>query len=118
MFHSAIVDRSALEQIRLLQMDDEPDLVTEVIGSYLQDADVIVARLLETLSDNNREIMKRDAHTLKSSSANVGAMVLFQMSKELEAGCDTNSAEENQDIITNIQANYVRTKRELVKELV
>ncbi|WP_458774001.1 response regulator [Desulforhopalus sp. 52FAK] len=116
--NSTIVDRSALEQIRLLQMDEEPDLLTEVIGSYLQDADDIVARLVETLVDNNRERMKRDAHTLKSSSANVGAMVLFQMSKELEAGCDMNSAQENQDIIINIQKKYAQTKRELVKELV
>jgi len=62
--------------------------------------------------------MKRDAHTLKSSSANVGATVVFQMAKSLEAECETNNSEDNLTIITDIKRNYDRTKKELSRELV
>jgi HPt (histidine-containing phosphotransfer) domain-containing protein len=62
-------------------------------------------------------VVKSSAHTLKSSSANVGAMRLSGMAKRLEEQCGGNSPEENKVLIQNLQVYYARTKIELQKEL-
>jgi CheY-like chemotaxis protein len=112
-----ILERALLEQIRELQMDDEPDLVSEVISTYLQDTEQIMENLLTADFTAANNVVKSSAHTLKSSSANVGAMRLSGMAKRLEEQCEGNSAEENKVLIQNLQVYYARTKTELQKEL-
>ncbi|MFT5699088.1 MAG: two-component system sensor histidine kinase/response regulator [Desulforhopalus sp.] len=113
-----LFDRMVLDQIRELQMDDDPDLVSEVLSMYFQDTDVIMERLLVALSESDIKTVKSNAHTLKSSSANVGAMALSRKAKALEDGCEDNSPEKNGNIIRSIRDDYARTKNALEKELV
>jgi HPt (histidine-containing phosphotransfer) domain-containing protein len=113
-----LFDNSVLDQIRQLQMDDEPDLVSEVIRTYFQDTDAIMDSLCTAQIEGDITIIKRSAHTLKSSSANVGAMMLAVKAKRLEDGCENNSLEINEDIINILQDDYIRTKTVLEKELV
>lgn len=113
-----IFDAGILDQIRQLQMVDEPDLVSEVIRTYFQDTDNLMVHLNTALLENDLKTVKRSAHTLKSSSANVGAIMLSVRAKKLEEGCDSNSLESNFDIIEKLHDDYVRTKNILEKELV
>ena len=113
-----LLDNSVLDQIRQLQMDDEPDLVSEVIRTYFQDTDNIMESLAMALVEGDMTIVKRSAHTLKSSSANVGAMMLSVKAKMLEEECEDNSLETNEHIIKKLQNDYIRTKTALEKELV
>ncbi|TKB06454.1 response regulator [Desulforhopalus sp. IMCC35007] len=112
-----ILERGLLEQIRELQMDDEPDLVSEVISTYLQDTEQIMKNLLTADFTAANNMVKSSAHTLKSSSANVGAMRLSVMAKRLEERYEGNSPEENKVLIQKLQVCYGRTKTELKKEL-
>jgi signal transduction histidine kinase/CheY-like chemotaxis protein len=112
-----LLERSLLEQIRELQMDDEPDLVSEVIRTYLQDTEQIMENLLAVDLTTDKNLVKRSAHTLKSSSANVGAMRLSVIARRLEEQCEGNSPEENKTIVQNMYKDYLRTKTELQKEL-
>lgn len=113
----AVLDDSVLDQIRQLQMDDEPDLVSEVIRAYFQDTDSLMESLRLAQEESDRASLKRSAHTLKSSSANVGAMLLSVAAKSLEEECENNSLEKNGEIIEKLQNDYVRTKKVLEKEL-
>ena len=113
-----LFDNSVLDQIRQLQMDDEPDLVSEVIRTYFQDTDAIMDSLSRAQEEGDTTIIKRSAHTLKSSSANVGAMMLSVKAKRLEDSCENNSLEINEEIIDILQDDYIRTKTALEKELV
>ena len=112
-----LIDNSILNQIRLLQMDDEPDLVSEVIRTYIQDTESLMKRLLVAEPENDIKSVKGNAHTLKSSSANVGAMRLSLLARLLEEGCEDNSPEQNGNIIEKIQDEYTSTKKALEKEL-
>ena len=112
-----LLDKSKLQDIKELQIEGEPDLISEVIMTYLQDTDILLQSLLKASLKNDVEEMARGVHTIKSSSANVGAMSLSLLAKSLELSCRENEAQENVTIVQDIQDEYVRTKKVLEKEI-
>jgi HPt (histidine-containing phosphotransfer) domain-containing protein len=61
------------------------DFLVELIDVYLQDTPNRVTQLRQALDGGDRDSFVREAHTLKSSSANVGAMGLSALAKEMES---------------------------------
>jgi PAS domain S-box-containing protein len=81
---SPVMDDKALDKIRALQMEGEPDLLSEIIASYLGDAPVQLEAIHRAVAAGDAEGLHRSAHSMKSSSANLGATVLSSLCKELE----------------------------------
>jgi HPt (histidine-containing phosphotransfer) domain-containing protein len=66
----------------------------ELIGDYLDDAVTRVDRLREAVATGDAKTVMLEAHTLKSSSANLGAPGLSVIAKRLEEiGRDGDMAE-------------------------
>ena len=61
------------------------DFLVELIDVYLEDASNRLIQLHAALASGDNETATREAHTLKSSSANVGAMGMSVIAKEIEA---------------------------------
>jgi two-component system sensor histidine kinase/response regulator len=61
------------------------DFLVELIDVYLKDTPNRVMRLRQALDGGDSEAFVREAHTLKSSSASVGAMGLSTLAKEMES---------------------------------
>jgi HPt (histidine-containing phosphotransfer) domain-containing protein len=59
------------------------DFLVELIGDYLEDASVRLARLIRAAAADAGTLML-EAHTLKSSSASLGAQGLSTLAKRLE----------------------------------
>ena len=78
------LDLKALEVIRGLQREGQPDLLDKVIGLYLRDAPGLLAAMRDAALKGDAEALRRAAHSLKSSSANVGAVRLCDACKALE----------------------------------
>ena len=79
----AAIDVTALHALKELGGGDE--LVAEIVKTYLAHASSLVREFADSESIADAEAMLRIAHTLKSSSANVGAMRLSAMCAEMEA---------------------------------
>ena len=79
-----VLDTDALQALRALGGDDDPSLFIEVIELYLDDARTHVTNLRAALSTGDLRLLERAAHTLKSSSANVGALAFSRLCLELE----------------------------------
>ena len=60
------------------------DFLVELIDAYLGDAPDRLARLRQALEAGDAETFTFEAHTLKSSSANLGAMKVSAIAKEME----------------------------------
>ena len=60
------------------------DFLVELIDVYLDDTPTRLAQLRQALDGGDAETMTREAHTLKSSSANVGAMTLSALAHQVE----------------------------------
>jgi len=79
-----VLDEGVLETLRALGGDDDPELFNEVIALYLDDAAQHVVTLRSAIEQHDVRLLERTAHTLKSSSANVGAMTFSKLCLELE----------------------------------
>lgn len=80
----ALLERAALEAIRALQSDAAPDLLARVVRLYFESAPDLIARLRSGLAAGDCDAVRVAAHTLKSSSANLGATALAELCKQLE----------------------------------
>ncbi len=57
------------------------------------------------------------AHNLKSSSANVGAMIVSELSEQLEENCKNKHIGDNIELIGRIKTEFVRAKECLNQEI-
>jgi two-component system, sensor histidine kinase and response regulator len=108
-----VVDRSVLDAIRELQREGTPDLVGKLINLYLADASDTLKALRSALSTKNTQGTFRLAHKLKSSSANVGALQLSALFKNLEALGRQNEVEGADAIFADIEKEWDAVRRTL-----
>ncbi|HHD56543.1 MAG TPA: response regulator, partial [Desulfobulbaceae bacterium] len=89
-------DPTVFAKYRRIQQEGQPDIVAEIIESYLKSAQPLVQEMRAALGGGDAESLWRSAHTMKSSSGSVGAMKTAEICQELElrgragelAGCD------------------------------
>lgn len=78
------VDRTVLDELSR-SVGDDAEFLRELVETYLDDAPQQIEAIRSGLAKRDVERVHRAAHTLKSSSASIGAMTLAEMSHELEA---------------------------------
>ena len=78
------LERSVLASLRELQDDGDPDIIAEVGGLFLEHSPQKIAAILKAVENGDAKGLQTAAHSLKSSSAYVGAMRLSELSRELE----------------------------------
>ena len=86
MQHSLTSDRSVIEQIREIQPPGE-NLVAKIIELFLNESERLRLCLEQAVSASDWESVSKHAHSLKSCSANVGAMQVASLSHKLESAC-------------------------------
>jgi CheY-like chemotaxis protein len=78
------VDASALAALRDLQGEGRPDLLAEVIVIYLRDTPPRLAALHEAVARADAGALRREAHGLKGSSSQIGAVQMARLCTGLE----------------------------------
>jgi CheY-like chemotaxis protein/HPt (histidine-containing phosphotransfer) domain-containing protein len=79
------INPRALAAIRELSAASGPALVRKVVDAFLADTPARLAQMREAAGTGGAEALRKAAHGLKSSCANVGALRLAELCKELEA---------------------------------
>jgi two-component system sensor histidine kinase/response regulator len=80
----SVLDLRVLDELRELGGTEDPGLIAELIEIFLTDAPQRLQEISTALSTGDLKIVERAAHTLKSSSANIGATRLSKLCKEME----------------------------------
>ncbi|NMQ29567.1 response regulator [Candidatus Accumulibacter phosphatis] len=78
------INPRALDAIRRLPGPNGAALVNKVVGAYLADTPRRLAQMHAAAAAGDAETLRKAAHALKSSSANVGAEQLATLCRELE----------------------------------
>ncbi len=78
-----VLDESVLTELKETTGDD-PAFVRELVETYLGDVPGQLEGIEAAIAANDAEALIRPAHTLKSSSATLGAMRLAEVSRTLE----------------------------------
>ena len=83
---SQVIDPSAIDTL-LEMIGGDKEAIQELIDSYLSEAPKLVTQLETGLQNQDNDLIRRAAHTLKSSSNDFGAYSLGELCKELETAC-------------------------------
>ncbi len=78
------LDPSALDMLRELQEPGESDILQELIAIFMDDAPRHCVSMRTAYDRGDADGMARAAHSLKSSSGNMGAMRLSELCGEIE----------------------------------
>ncbi|MDZ7722716.1 MAG: response regulator [candidate division KSB1 bacterium] len=92
---------------------DDPDFMNDMITVFIEETEKLVAELEKSLENSNDEAITRVAHTLKSSSATVGAMELSEKSKTLEMAAKDKQREDYENLGTDVKNESTRVIKAL-----
>ena len=109
----AVFDPVIFQQLR--EMLNQEEVLAEVITRYLEDAPKLLQDLSDGITQGETELVTRTAHTLKSSSAMLGASRLAHLCQELEAKANSDTVEIKAALFSQIQAEYEPVKTVLLE---
>ncbi len=108
-----VLDREVIEMLRDLGGEDEPELLAELVAVFLADAPQRLHDMQQGLAQGDYELLERAAHTLKSSAANLGARLLSERARELEAAARARSGERLKELATSCQHSFDEARQAL-----
>jgi HPt (histidine-containing phosphotransfer) domain-containing protein len=112
-----VIDRSVLASLRELQDEGDPDIIAEVGGLFLKHSPDKVNAILQSVESNDAKGLQLAAHSLKSSSAYIGAMRLSAMAKELEMMGRSSSLQGAVELAQELKAEFSLVMTALEKEI-
>lgn len=107
------VSAEVMAELKDVLADDFPLLVT----TYLDDAHARMERLRAAAVVADMQTVKSEAHALKGSSKNLGAMQLGDLYAELELAGAGESSEEIPSLLTQAESELSRTESYLRNQL-
>ncbi len=105
-----VLDHSMLEELREIAGDE----TVRIISLFLEDAPRLIAALEKAAAAPDLDAMRDAAHTLKSSSANVGAMALSAAAKRVELGARAAKLDRPAVAVALVIAEYARARMALL----
>ncbi len=104
----ASIDPAVLEQYRELDPAGGFALAEQLVRVYLQTAGALVDEMRRASGNDDPESLRRAAHTLKSSAANVGAARLAELSLALETAARQGELGSGRTILADLTAEHSR----------
>ncbi len=92
------------------------DFIGELIDAYLDDTPRLINELVESLAQQDATKFGRTAHSIKSSSASLGALLFSALARELEMIGKQGSLAGVEPKVEQLKMNYVQVQQKL-KEL-
>lgn len=111
---SCQLDEEPLDVLRDLDPDGSKQLLHRTIIKFFDYGDGLMADMARRLADDDREEIARLAHSLKSSSANLGAVDLSRQCQDIEALAKGEGRQQAlMQRIDMLEASYQQAKRQL-----
>ena len=112
-----VLDLDVIESLKELGGEDDPDLFAELVELFLEDTPSRLEALDAAVDTSNSEAVEQAAHALKSSSANLGAIQLSQLFKEIEAAGRQQDLERAASLVRETSTAYEQVCEALRAEI-
>jgi signal transduction histidine kinase/DNA-binding response OmpR family regulator len=107
------LDNSAIEAVRQLDPDGKDRLLSRLIALYRDDSSQLLADIDNGLKAGDAEAVARAAHTLKSSSANLGATNVAAIARQIEHSARSGELTDMVNSVTKLRAQRTVALSEL-----
>lgn len=112
------LDFNVIAELReMIGEEDFEEIFPDLINAYLEDSPKLIQGLVNALKNQNKQEMKINAHTLKSSSISLGAIKLSELSKEVEHCTIMGDMEKPAILIPQILSEYKEVENLMRQEL-
>jgi PAS domain S-box-containing protein len=112
------LDSKVISELKqMIGEEDFNEVFADLINAYLEDSPKLIEGLINALATRNLPEVKINAHTLKSSSASLGALKLADLSKKVELCSIKNDLKESSVIIPQLIAEYKQIEVLMRQEL-
>jgi signal transduction histidine kinase/DNA-binding response OmpR family regulator/HPt (histidine-containing phosphotransfer) domain-containing protein len=105
-----VIDRRVLNSLRQMAGSKTPALLRQIIAHYREDAPQRLQDIRDAIAAGDAQSLRQSAHTLRSSSANLGAMNLSHLCKKLEMMGRVGTTTDAPEWIAQIEAEYAKVK--------
>jgi histidine phosphotransfer protein HptB len=110
---SPIIDPEAINNLKELNPGDNGEFLKEIIGIYIEDTPNRLAELRTSLAAGDVASFTRAAHTIKGSSANVGALALKGVAERLETISRKDGLGAVAPLVADCETEFARASAEL-----
>jgi len=111
----AIIDLQTIDNLRSLNPGDDDEFLREIVGIFFEDTPLRIAELDQSLAAGDLPRFTRAAHSIKGSSANLGAMALRTAAETLEQHARDSGLDGVGCLLDQIKAEFDRAKFALTK---
>jgi PAS domain S-box-containing protein len=111
------LNQTILNDLKEMMGDDVGEVLGDLINSYLEESPTIITQMTESLENKDFEGLQRGAHSLKSSSASLGATDLAKICQEMENTVKNNQFHECALILTKLLEEYNQVELAMKLEL-
>jgi signal transduction histidine kinase/DNA-binding response OmpR family regulator len=101
-----VLNPQALDALRKLQRPGQPDVVEKFFNMFLKSSEKLMLALKTGVANKDYQAVSVAAHTLKSSSANLGAMEFSDACQKLEAEAKLGHSENIELLSDSIESQY------------
>ncbi|HLF26009.1 MAG TPA: response regulator [Anaerolineae bacterium] len=110
---ATVLDHAPLDELRAIAGAETSSVLGELLDIFFSDTPRLLADLRQAADADDALALHHAAHTLKSTSASLGARVLSQLSAELETDARTGRLKDPCAKVTRLAAEYESVKRAL-----
>jgi HPt (histidine-containing phosphotransfer) domain-containing protein len=109
------IDPEAINNLRELNPGDGGEFLKEIISIYIEDTPKRIADLKSSMAAGDVPLFTRSAHTIKGSSANVGAFVLKGVAERMESLSRREGLKSMATLVADCEAEFAKAADELRK---
>ncbi len=106
------LDPQVLQTFHDMMGESATEMLRQLIDIYLEDTPAMLETLKIALQENNLAALQHTAHTLKSSSAALGAIKFSQLCQDLENLSKSQVTTGLCELVAQIESEYQRVKQE------
>jgi CheY-like chemotaxis protein len=111
----AVLDATVFRELR--EMVNKDEILVKVVEGYLEDTPKLLQEMAEAATKGETASLERIAHTLKSTSALLGAISMSQLCKELEANGHDDSLASSAAMLSQVKTEYEKVEVALRQKL-
>ena len=112
-----VIDPQSIENLRALNPDDNDEFLREIVAIHLEDTPLRLTELEQSLATGDTAKFTRAAHSIKGSSANLGAMVVRSVAEQLEHQSAQQGLQEVAGLLATLKTEFARAQAEFARLL-
>lgn len=109
----SVIDPQAIENLRALNPGDNDEFLREIAGIFFEDTPQRIAELDLSARTGDVSRFVRAAHSIKGSSANIGATFLRAAAEQLEHQSRTQGLGDVAALVEKVKTEFSRTEAAL-----